>query len=114
MKAEGMHPTKEEFEESYRHLSEEDISGLYAQNDTLTDDARSALAEEMQWRGLSGAQLTKMHAADVRHEAQFDRLERFRRKKLAVGSLNDLQGWGIAILVVVVYVLVRSLIAHRH
>ena len=109
-----MQPTQGKFEETYRHLSEEDIADLYAQIDTLTDGARSALAEEMQRRGLSGAQLAKMHAADVRHEAQFDRLERFRRKKLAFGRLNDLKGWGIAIFVVVVYVLVRNLIAHRH
>lgn len=109
-----MHTTKEELEETYRRLSEEDIADLYAQIDTLTTDARLALEGEMQSRGLGGACLEKMHAAEVRHEAQFDRLGKFRRKKLAFGRLGDLKGWGIAVLVVIVYVLVRSLIANRH
>jgi hypothetical protein len=111
-----MQSTRQDFAENYRNLSGEEISALYAQIDTLTDAARTALVTEIQQRKLTEAQLQKLHAVELRHEAQFDRLEKYRRKKLAWGPLspNDLKGWIVAILVILVYVLVKSLIAHHH
>lgn len=116
-----MHPTKEEFEETYRRLSEEDIAGLYAEANTLTDEAPSVLFAEMQRRGLRGAHLEKMHATEDRHEAQFDRLEKFRRKKLALwfSGLDRFRGmrlkdWLILLLISGLLIWMSRLIPSRH
>lgn len=106
----------QELADSYRHLSEQDIADLYAQIDTLTEPARLALASEVKQRGLSGAHLTKLHAAELRHGALFDRLQTQRRKKLAWYLLtrNNPKGLIAALLAFLVMVLISELIGHHH
>lgn len=106
----------QELADTYRHLSEQDIADLYAQMDTLTESARVALTSEIERRGLSGAHLTKVHGAELRHEALFDRLQTQRRKKLAWYLLtrNDPKGLIAALLVFLIMVLISELIGHHH
>lgn len=110
-----MHPTQQDFAGTYRGLSEQEIADLYADIGSLTGEARAALMAEIRQRGLKEAQLEKLHAVELRHEAQFDRLERYRRKKLAWGSFPDnLKGWIVTILGALVLILILELIHHRH
>ena len=60
-----MHTTQAEFSEAYRKLTDEDIAELYADIDSLTEEARSALLAEARQRGMNEAQLQKMHAVEV-------------------------------------------------
>jgi len=110
-----MQLAESEFSENYRALSDEDIAAIYADIDSLTDDARVALLAELQTRGLTEAQLQKLHAVELRHEAQFDRLERFRRKKLAWGRLpGSRREWILAILLATAFILISDLMSRRH
>ena len=111
-----MHIDGQEFAASYRHLSEAELADLYAQMDTLTESARVALASEIKQRGVSGGNLLKLHAAELRHEALFDRLQTQRRKKLAWYLLtrNNPKGLIAALLVFLVMVLFSELIGHHH
>ena len=111
-----MHARQEDFAETYGSLPDEEIAALYAEIDSLTDGARAALAAELQRRGMDDAQLRKLHALELRHESQFDRLEKFRRKKLALRrlGLNDPKGWIFAILGALVLSLIAKLISRHH
>lgn len=111
-----MHTAQQDFAQTYRGLADEDIAALYADTASLTEGARSALAAEMQRRGISDAQLQKLHAIEHRHEAQFDRLEKFRRKKLALRRLGlyDPMGWIFAILGALILILLSELISRHH
>jgi hypothetical protein len=111
-----MHASQQEFAEVYRNLPEEEIAALYTQIDTLADVARFALTAEIQRRGLTDTQLEKLRGVELRHEAQFDRLEKYRRKKLAFGrvGINDIRGWIVAILAALVLILISELIDRRH
>jgi len=111
-----MHDGQQDFAETYRTLPDEEIAALRADIDSLTDAARSALAAEMQRRGMNDAQLQKMHAAELRHEALFDRLQKQRRKTLAGYLLtrNDPKGWIFAVLGALVLILISELISRHH
>jgi hypothetical protein len=77
-----MQPDAQELSESYRKLSETEIASLHAEVATLTDVARRALLAEIQRRGLSDAHLSKLHFAELRHEAKFDRRQKQHRKSV--------------------------------
>lgn len=111
-----MNPAEQDFAETYRSLPEEEIAGLYAEIGTLTDGARAALILEIQRRGLGSAHLSKVHSAELRHEALFDRLQTQRRKKLAWYLLtrNNPKGLIAALLAFLVMVLISELIGHHH
>jgi hypothetical protein len=110
-----MPTSQQEFSEIYRKLPEEEIAALYSQVDTLTNAAQTALVLELQRRGLNGAQLEKIHATELRHESQFDRREKYRRKKMVLGDFpTDLKGWIISILAALVLIWISELIHHRH
>ena len=117
-----MHTAPEDFAETYRLFPDEEIAAIYADIDSLTVDARSALMAEAQTRGLSDEQLKKLHAVELRREAQFDRLESFRRKKLGWGrfllwdryrSLSP-RDWIIAILIAISVILISELLSRHH
>jgi hypothetical protein len=110
-----MQTTQQEFAETYRALPDEDIAALYADTPSLTDAARSALTNEIQQRGLDDPELQKMHAAELRHEAQFDRLEKYRRKKQAWGDLpTTAREWILAIVGGIALVLILEMISRHH
>jgi hypothetical protein len=110
-----MQLSKREFAESYRNSPDVEIAALHAQIDTLTDVARVALIEEIERRGLGEAALGKLHAAELRNEARFDRLEETRRKKTAMYLLarGDPKGTILVIAIFLVLVLLSVLFAHR-
>ena len=111
-----MHTVQGDFAEAYRGLSNEEIAAIYADIDSLTEEARSALIFEVQQRGLSQAQLGKVHDVELRHEAQFDRLERLRRKKMVLSSLglDDPKRWIFAIVAFLIIVLIEKLRSLHH
>jgi hypothetical protein len=101
--------------ETYRILPDEEIASLLADQDSLTPDARSALLAEIRQRGLTETQLQKMHSVELRHEAQFDRLESFRRRKLAWGRLPSTpREWMFAILAFIALILISELMSRPH
>jgi hypothetical protein len=61
---------------------------------TLTDLARTALQAEIQRRGMSNAQLEKLHSKELHREARFDQFESVRRRKTLLYLLtkNDPKG----------------------
>ena len=79
-----MHTDPQELAETYRGYSDTEIASLHAQIDSLTPEAREALAIEIDRRGLKNNALSKLFATEQRHEASFDRFEKTRRKKLAI------------------------------
>jgi hypothetical protein len=88
---------------------------LFADIDSLTEEARSALINEIRRRRLSEPQLEKLHSTELRHEAQFDRLERFRRRKMLVKDLGlDPKGWIIGIIGASLLLLIEKLISNHH
>ena len=110
-----MHTTQAEFSEAYRKLTDEDIAELYADIDSLTEEARSALLAEARQRGMNEAQLQKMHAVEVRREAQFDRLEKFRRKRMAWGRLpTSPTEWIFLAIIAISMILISELISRHH
>ena len=117
-----MHTAPEDFAETYRLFPDEEIAAIYADIDSLTVDARSALMAEAQTRGLSDEQLKKLHAVELRREAQFDRLESFRRKKLAWGRLLlwdryrslSPRDWTVGILIAISVILISELLSRHH
>ena len=110
-----MQTPQQDFAGIYRVLPDEDIADLYAEIASLTPEASSALLEEVQRRGLDDAQLEKLHALELRHEAQFDRLEKYRRKKLAWGNLpTSPREWIFAIVGGAALILVLELISRHH
>ena len=110
-----MRATETKFTEAYRKLTDEDIAALYADSDSLTEEARSALLAEIRQRGMTEAHLQKLHSVELRHEAQFDRLESFRRKKLAWGKLpTSPREWILAILIFIAMILISDLVSRHH
>jgi hypothetical protein len=111
-----MQTDSRELAETYRSLSDAEIADLYVQIETFTEAARVALESEVQRRGLSSVQMSKMHAAELRHEALFDRLQTQRRKNLGWYFLtrNDPKGMIVVILVGLVFILISVFIARRH
>jgi hypothetical protein len=116
MATKAMQKDPQELAATYRNLSDAEIADLYVQIDTLTDAARSALEAEIQRRGLSSAHMSKMHAAELRHEALFDGLQKQRRKNLAWYFLtrNDPKGMIVVIIAGLVFILILVLVARRH
>ncbi len=113
-----MHAMPADFAANYRNLPDQDIADLYADIASLTPEARDALSAEIQHRGLNEAQLLKLRADELRHEAQFERLEKFRRKKLAWGNLPRTRGeWiflGVALFGLTIWGLISDLISRHH
>jgi hypothetical protein len=111
-----MQTEQHDFAATYRELSDDDIADLYAESDTLTESARIALSTEIQRRGLSTEQLLKLKAVELRHEAQFDRLEKFRRKRMVLKELglNDPKGWIIAMIGGGLLWLIEKLVSSHH
>lgn len=110
-----MRPDVQEIAETYRHCTNREIASLAGEMETLTDVARGALAEEIHRRGMGGPDLEKLHARELQREARTDRLEKERRKQLALYLLtrNDPKGMISIILVALgfaVVVWVRSLL----
>ena len=108
-----MQTAQNDFAANYRELSDDDIADLYAESDTLTESARLALTSEIQRRGLSTEQLLELKAVELRHEAQFDRLEKFRRKRMVVKEqgLNDPKGWIVALVGALILIWIEQLIS---
>ncbi len=75
-----MQPNELELEETYRHLPDNEIASLFADEASLIDTARTALESEIKRRGVSNEHLLKIHSSDLRDEADFDRREKVRRK----------------------------------
>jgi hypothetical protein len=111
-----MKPSQQDLAPTYRNLTDDDLASLSSDSASLTDGARSALAAEVQRRGLDDAQLIKLHSVELRHESQFDRLEKFRRRRLARRGLGlyDLSGWIFAVLGALVFILISELIRRHH
>jgi len=74
--------------ESYRTFSDTEVATLHAQTDSLTEDGRIALASEIKRRGLGNAQLSKLHASELRREAKFDQQQGEHRKWVASDLLQ--------------------------
>ena len=111
-----MHAAPVDFSEKYRALPDEEIASLFADIDSLTEQARSALLAEIQQRGLAASQLQKLHSVELRHEAQFDRLERLRRKRMVLTRLghHSLKGWIFVIVGAALLALIELLIFPNH
>jgi hypothetical protein len=97
----------------YSQYSDEELAALAAEMDKLTDTARGALQGEIQRRGISSAQLEKLHGRELHREARFDQKERVRRKQTLVYLLTrgDPKGWiwvAIGALVFIVFEWLRS------
>ena len=84
-----MQTTQQDFAATYRTLPDEEIAALCADIGSLTEPARSALTNETHQRGLSDAQLRNLHALELRHGSQFDRLEKYRRKRMVLRRLGS-------------------------
>jgi hypothetical protein len=105
----------QELSDTYRNYSDAEIASLYAEMESLTDNARSTLSAEIQRRGMSTAQLAKMHAFELRREDIFDQREKIRRERLAFGRLGDNPREVIvSILLFLVAVLIAALFASHH
>jgi len=74
--------------ESYRTFSDTEIATLHAQTGSLTEDGRIALASEIKRRGLGNAQLSKLHASELRREVKFDQQQGEHRKWVASDLLQ--------------------------
>ncbi len=109
-------PRKRILPSTYRKLSEDEIAGLYAQMDSLTDAARAALDAEIERRGVKGAHLLKMYAAEGRHDTSSRSLGKLRRKKLAFSRFSGmgLKDWLIVLLLAGGLILISRLISGRH
>jgi hypothetical protein len=90
-----MQINEQELAAVYREYSDDEIAARAAQADTLTDVARAALQGEIQRRGMTSAQLEKLHAKELHREARFDQKETLRRKRtlLYILTRNDPKGW---------------------
>ncbi|HWG20464.1 MAG TPA: hypothetical protein VG225_08025 [Terracidiphilus sp.] len=86
---------------AYKRYSNDELAALAAETESLTDLARAALRAEIQERGMSDAQLEKLHSRDLHREGRFDQLESVRRKKTVLYLLtrNDPKGWIAAVLI---------------
>lgn len=108
-----MYTDRQELADTYRGYSDEEIASLHAQVESLTLEARDALALEIERRGLKSAQLTNLYAAEQRREAHLDSIEKTRRKKLAIYLLLGrdpkltLVMLGVAAVLIVLAVLLR-------
>jgi hypothetical protein len=110
-----MQTSQQELSQTYRNFSDTDIASLHAQIDTLTDDARSVLASEIQRRGMSDAQLSKLYASELRHEAKLDRRQKEHRKSVLSFLLMGDPYWTLAAIVALIVVTaLLSLISSHH
>jgi hypothetical protein len=90
-----MHGAEEDFAETYRKLPDIEIASLYGQFETLTGTARASLAAEIERRRIRGDQLIRMHSAELRREAKFDRRQKEHRKKVVSYLLQGDPKWTI-------------------
>jgi hypothetical protein len=85
--------SQQELLQTYRDFSDDEIASLHAQIDSLTNDARAALALEIQRRGMSNAQMSKLRASELRREAKFDRRQKEHRKRVAFHFIGGEPDW---------------------
>ena len=111
-----MQPDQQHLAGTYQHFSDVEIAALHSQVGSLTDEARSALDAEIRRRGLEPEHLSKLAAAERRHEDNFDRLAKFHRKRVANYLLfrNDPKGTLVVIAVGVLLALIALLFDRRH
>jgi hypothetical protein len=91
-----MRTSQQELSQSYRTFSDDEIVSLQAQIDSLTGDARLALASEIERRGMDSAKLSKLYTMHLRQEAKFDRRQREHRKWVVSYLLQGDPYWTIA------------------
>ena len=60
----------EDFAQTYRGFSDDDLAALHGEIDTLTTDARLALLSEIQRRSLSERNLSSLRDARAQHAAK--------------------------------------------
>ena len=93
-----MQTSQQELSQAYRNFSDAEIASLDTQVDSLTDDARTALASEIQRRGLSSAQLSRLYTMHLRQEAKFDRRQKEHRKWVVSYLLRGDPYWTVVVI----------------
>jgi hypothetical protein len=91
----------QELTETYRGYSDDQITLMSGQIDSLTEAARSALLSEIRMRGLSVEKLSELRIQLAEHTASVDRERRDSRQAKVSGVLRRLifrfLVWGIPI-----------------
>jgi hypothetical protein len=97
----SMQIDEQEVAATYGRCSDNELAALAAEMETLTDVGRAVPRSEIQRRGLSGAQVEKLHSKELHRETRFDQKEKIRRKKAVFYLLtrNDPKGWLWAVLI---------------
>ncbi len=110
-----MQQDEQELSRTYQSLPDGEIASLHAEIATLSEVAQRALRAEIERRRLSGEALSKLCAARLRQEANFDRRERIRRRGVASYLLfhNDPKG-ALVVAAVVLMLALLSFIVHWH
>lgn len=85
---------EQELAATYLRCSDDDIAALAAEMDTLTEEGRVMLEAEIRRRGLSRAELERLHSRELHREARFDQVAAMGRKKTLLYLLtkNDPKG----------------------
>jgi hypothetical protein len=110
-----MQPTKQDFAETFRRSSDDEIASLHSQRDTLTEAARNALTAEIELRGISSSQLQKLYAAKRRQGAKFDRRQKKHRQMVASFLLPlSRRRFVVVCLLLMVLIWIYTLISNRH
>jgi hypothetical protein len=110
-----MQNSPEKFSETYRNCSDSEIATLHAQMNSLTENARAALASEIERRGMNSAQLPKLYASELRKETKFDERQKEHRRIVASFLLRGDPKWTmILILALIAVVALCALISFHH
>lgn len=62
----------QDFAETYREYSDDDLASLYGERDSLTEDARLALLSEVKRRGLSEESLSELRTEQIEYTKHID------------------------------------------
>lgn len=92
-----MQSAQQDFAETYRNLSDEELASLHAQMGSLTHEARSALHEQIQKRGITTAKLRHLNTAERQREAKFDRLQKDHERRVVSEILRSRSFWYIVL-----------------
>lgn len=92
-----MQSARQDFAETYRNLSDDELASLHAQMSSLTHEARSALQEQIQKRGISTAKLRHLNTAERQREAKFDRLQKDHEKSVVSEILRSRYFWYVVL-----------------
>ena len=113
-----MQSTRQDFAETYRNISDDEIATLHAEVGSLTDEARAALQAEIQRRGISITKLHHLNTAVTQREAKFDRRQKQHEKDVGSYLLSRALSRDFWVLVSIVLVLlsavISALISHHH